>query len=117
MAFLTSQARTSADINGSKHYCGMAHDHDEHDTHEHLADADLMYGAYAKDILDSSSESGFRSQSRRSGSGGNALKNTCQVALVSDHRFYSTSYAQTSSTMISMLEGAGQRYRVCHASF
>ena len=100
----SSQIRITGKHNNT-HFCGM-----DHPEHSHTEDLDRFYHHLWKDMYAKRNIT----RSRRSGAGGNPLENTCEMALVSDQRFYANFGVVSSTTnfMIALLEDASQIYRV-----
>jgi hypothetical protein len=94
----------------STHFCGLDHDHDRHG----MGFDDAMARLGVRDGQNASKDD---ARGRRAGAGGDPAKNTCTMALVSDHRFFGHygSFSETANVMIGMLEGASQLYKVIHA--
>jgi len=107
-------------------FCGTEHhaeDHAEHHAEDHAEDQSNDYaGEHHADTHNplrlntwQSPEhyKAYQSLHRRLGANGNALKNTCEMALVSDHRFYAdfNSVPATQNEMVKILEDASLIYK------
>ncbi len=91
--------------------------HDDHVIHEHGEDEhDTMRATFTSQHYPDMR--GMYNEHKRARRAYNPLKNTCEMALVSDHRFFASSLGQSSSSttaakMVSFLEEVNRIYKVC----
>ena len=81
-------------------YCGHDDSHDHVDAHEQFNQFEAF-------------EAYHGSPHRRSGQNGNALKNTCEMSLIADHRYYNDfgNFINTQNAMLAFISDASLIYK------